>query len=714
MINVTCKIIKQIFAKDDFRIFGCQIISGGTGIKVNRYGNITIKGELSYLSENKIYELCLEALPQTYNGETQYEVVSVPSMENISIKDMSEDDDLAILNDITSKDLAKEIHSAYPHYCQMILRNEPIDLNKIKGVKGYRHEVHKRKLNERFVYYNIINKFREYKLTIKDCKELFKLYDTSEKVVEQLNNNPYFCLVAICRKAFLSVDKLILKERPELIDSDVRCELYIYYILTNNENNGNTYMSAIDMANNLPSNLIIKSKDVVENSELFIYDEINNVVAIASTYNAEQNIANFINNINNNHTDFNWECNEKTHPTLTNEQRNVLTMVSKNGIIILDAKAGSGKTFTMFSLIELCDKHGMECRLFAPTGRAAKRLSELTEHDASTIHRGTSLGTEEIYDDVIIIDEASMLNLSTMSMLIKSIKNENAHIIFIMDIEQLPPIGLGYVAKEMIDSGILPICTLTKVFRFNGSGMMKATTLARNGENYLKEVSREKFNDYSMIPFTGLEQITNIYLKQVEKSTINDVCVITPRNIGEYGTYNINNHLQNAINPIKKNEKFFKRKLGNFIIKFHENDKVMVTKNNYETLLKDSDEMQAVFNGEMGRVLKVCSDHLEVEIDDKIFIFFQDDIENLLLGYCTTVYKFQGSQIDYPIILTLNEYKNQLNKNLLYTALSRGQKQLIEIGEESAIEYALSHTISKQYKNNLCKMLQEGKSEKTN
>jgi exodeoxyribonuclease V alpha subunit len=714
MINATCKIIKQIFAKDDFRIFGCQIISGGTGIKVNRYGNITIKGELSYLSENKIYELCLEALPQTYNGETQYEVVSVPSMENISIKDMSEDDDLAILNDITSKDLAKEIHSVYPHYCQMILRNEPIDLDKIKGVKGYRHEVHKRKLNERFVYYNIINKFREYKLTIKDCKELFKLYDTSEKVVEQLNSNPYFCLVAICRKAFLSVDKLILKEHPGLIDSDVRCELYIYYILTNNENNGNTYMSAIDMANNLPSNLIIKSKDVVENSELFIYDEINNVVAIASTYNAEQNIANFINNINNNHTDFNWECNEKTHPTLTNEQRNVLTMFSKNGIIILDAKAGTGKTFTMFSLIELCGKHGMECRLFAPTGRAAKRLSELTEHDASTIHRGTSLGMEEIYDDVIIIDEASMLNLSTMSMLVKSIKNEHAHIIFIMDIEQLPPIGLGYVAKEMIDSGVLPICTLTKVFRFDSSGLMKVTTLARNGENYLKEVSHEKFNDYSMIPFTDLEQITNVYLKQVEKSTINDVCVITPRNIGEYGTYNINNHLQNAINPIKKNEKFFKRKLGNFIIKFHENDKVMVTKNNYETLLKDSDEMQAVFNGEMGRVLKVCSDHLEVEIDDKIFIFFQDDIENLLLGYCTTVYKFQGSQIDYPIILTLNEYKNQLNKNLLYTALSRGQKQLIEIGEESAIEYALSHTISKQYKNNLCKMLQEGKSEKTN
>src|SRR5574344_747993 len=153
---------------------------------------------------------------------------------------MTEEEDLEILKQVSSGGLIDVIHKAYPHYCQMILKNEPIDLNKIKGVKNARHNAHVRLLNERFKYYNAQMSLDYYKLSLDDCKVLYKIYEDKDDIIEHLNKNPYYCLVNICHKPFIPTDKLILAHDNKWIDSDERCEYFIYHVLKQNELKGNT------------------------------------------------------------------------------------------------------------------------------------------------------------------------------------------------------------------------------------------------------------------------------------------------------------------------------------------------------------------------------------------------------------------------------------------------------------------------------------------
>lgn len=742
MITVKCKITKQLYSKDDFRIFSCVPLDHTDSIQLSKYGSFTITGDLGYLTEGNEYTLNIET-DKEYNGTMQYKVISVPSLD-IDVENMTEQEDLELLKQISSGGLIDVIHEAYPHYCQMILKNEPIDLKKIKGVKDFRHKAHVRLLNEKFKYYNTKMSFDYYKLSMEDCKGLYKIYGDKDNIIKNLEKNPYYCLMCICHKSFTTIDRLILSHDKKWIDSDIRCEYFIIHVLEQNELKGNTYMNAVEMSRGLDRYVIAKSKDVAIKSNMIYYDEATNNIALQNTYSAEYNIANFIIDKINNSTKLDWKWQDfKDTPNgeLTDEQQNVLKEFCEHNILILDAFAGSGKSTTMFSIIQMCEYYGYKCRLLAPTGRASKRLSETTNRDAYTIHRGTGMGLAEIDDDVIIIDESSMLNLETASMVFNSIQNPNVRILFVMDIEQLPPIGLGNIAKEMVDSKIVPMCTLTKVFRFSSGGMIKTTTLARKGEYYLPEVGDKVGNkvgdknsiilgdekDYEFMSFNNtIDQVIDKYMEYINSGIkAEDIAILTPKNIGTYGTYNINNLIQDKVNPIKEKEKYLENTVTRnniqYKIKFHMNDLVLVTKNNYDMLnWQNYDEMSfddeltpddmpksEIFNGEIGTVVGFVENAMQVLINDEIIMFFKEDVKNLLLGYCTTIFKFQGSQIKYPIILTLNEYKGQLNKEMLYTCLSRGQKKVTEIGDIGAIQYALKTKALNNKKNQLCKLLKE-------
>lgn len=733
-MNVECIISKQVFARDNFRIFGCRPCDTYKNLKLNKYGTFTITGELSYLVEGEQYTLNIKESEKHYNNETQYNVISVPSFEIPDTTTMTEKDELKLLHEITTNTLAESIHEVYPDYCKLILNDEEdkIDLNKIKGVKKVRHNSHIRKLNEKYKYYSLQQQYKYLDLSFSDCQSLFERFKTLEDIDKEIKNNPYRIMIDFCLQSFPKTDTLILNHDESMRESNCRCEYYILYILQQNEAKGHTYMSAVDMAMQLDHAVIKKSKDVAMNSLNIWYDEKTNQIARMRTHVVEKKIAEFILNKTKQNIPLDWNC-EDFKNNLTDEQFNVLTSFCKHDIIILNGFAGTGKSFTMLSLVQMIEANSFSYRLFAPTGKAAKRLAEATNREASTIHRGTAMGSAEIYDDVIIIDECSMLNLETMYMIINSIKNSNARIVFVLDIEQLPPIGLGCVAREMINSEIIPTCTLTKVFRFSSGGMIKTTTLARQGNWYLDELQDKdsvilgKEKDYEYIKSNHTtEQIINKYLEYIDKGiSPEDIAVLTTRNIGEYGTYNINNLIQKEANPLKKKEQHFDKsftyKNTNYKITFHENDLVLITKNNYnmlsyedyddmtfENLAKEDMPQSSIFNGEIGKVTGFMDKMMMVRIDDKTIMFSQTDTRNLLLGYCTTTFKFQGSQIAYPIILTLMEHKNQLNKNLLYTNLSRGQKKITEIGDLDAIQYSLNTKEINDKKNLICEMVKEG------
>jgi exodeoxyribonuclease V alpha subunit len=716
-INCKCNITKTLFNKDDFRIFACRLIEPNEKIQLNKYGGITLIGDISYLIEGNTYELNISPLEKQYNGETQYSVDSCPTMDGIDISNLSEDDDYELLKQITTDALAKKIHEVYPKYCQMILNGDDIDLNKIKGVKEYRHNVHVRRLNAQFKYYHIMREFPQYKLSANECKTIYNIYESTTGVIDAIKNNPYYILILLCGRAFPKVDSMIIGSDDKWVDSDIRCEYNMCYILQQNELAGNTYMNAIDMANAMVPNLVAKSKDVIMKSDILHFEEDMNIASLRSTYEHEMFIANSISDLAHDNIVLNWDCAQfnKTMDgnDLTSEQKNVLKTFCEHRLMILDSCAGSGKTSTMLALIQMCEANGYTYTLLAPTGKASKRISEATNRDAYTIHRATESGDGSLDTNVIIIDECSMLTIETMLMILNTISCPTARIVFIMDVEQLPPIGLGCVGRELLKSNKIPTCTLTKVFRFSSGGMIKTTTLARRGEYYLDTDSPKSplllgdEKDYEFIPFNGnVSQIIERYMTYINNGvSIDDVVVLTPRNVGEFGTYNINNIIQDYVNPIGQHEQTFKRRVNNMTVQFHKGDLVLVTKNNYDMIgwqdyedaMFDKDispddlPKTAIFNGEIGRVLSFVDDAMKVAIDDKIIMFFKDDMNNLLLGYSTTIYKFQGSQIAYPIILTLNAHKNQLSKNLLYTCLSRGQKRVVEIGETSAIHYSLNN-----------------------
>lgn len=739
MIECKCKIHKQIFQKDDFCILSCKPMEEVAELQVNKYGTITVLGELSFLNLNKEYTLRLVE-GDRYRGEQQYKVVSVKEFEIEDIESMTPEDNYRVLCEITTKNLANTIQKVYPDYCKRILLGQEVDTGKIKNVKDFRFSAHVRLLNEKFRYHKIMIDCEKYKIKLSEARDLYNyccVVKGDNKPLDILEKTPYFALINICKRNFKSADSLILSVNPKMIDSDDRCLFYMLYILSQNEMKGNTYMNAVDMAEQLDSMVMPKAKKVAEESGLIYYDKKTNDIARMVTYYSELSIADFICKLLKHNTELDLDYQKFDNIQhgkiqMTDEQINVLKQFCKHNLLILDAKAGSGKTTVMKSLIDMCDAYKMDYALFAPTGKAAKRLSESTNRNATTIHRGTHMGTIGIDTDVVIVDEASMLNLSTASMLFNSILNKySVRVLLVMDIEQLPPIGIGNIAREMINSNMIPMCTLTKVFRFASGGMTAVTTLSRSGTPYLDindmrdNIILGKEKDYEYKKFTGdVNEIIDTYMSYINNGVNReDVVVLTPRNVGEYGTYNINNLIQEKINPVHKGEQIFSRKIKgeNIEIRFHVGDLVMVTKNNYKmvslryhkiilnnrTITQDDVPHTSVFNGEMGVVVGMDNEGMHVSINDEIIVFYQNDINNLLLGYCTTIYKFQGSQIPYPIILTLNAHRSQLSKNLLYTSLSRGQKKVIEIANRDAIDYSLNHLVLDETKNKLCEYIKE-------
>lgn len=738
-MKLKIQVTKCIGKYPNRQILGCVPMDFDVDVILSKYGNFTLIDEMLVLSEGKIYTVEMEETESKYGK--QYKLISVPSFSIQSVETITDEMEYELLSEITSGSIINSIHDAYPDYLRLILqgRQDEIDLKKIKGVKEYRHNLYCRLINEKFKYYHILESNKQYKLELKDCKALANIYSTVEKINEMMQENPYYCLVYICGRDFLNADKVIMECRHDLVDSDIRTEFAMIYLLKLNEQEGHTYIDAKEIGNKmLPFGLEVvrKLKDVAVDSELIYYNEVENTLALTNTYLAECRIVEFVKDKLNNSTkleDWDWHKFTKIKDgELTDEQSYVLKNFCENNITILNAIGGSGKSSSMLALLDMCDFYHKSYTLLSPTGRASKRLAEQSFRPASTIHRGTGMGTKDIYSDVIIADESSMITIETMLMIINSVKNPNARFVFLLDTNQLPPIGLGYVLREIIDSKIMDICSLTRVFRFGEGGLSYATTLSTKGKHYLPDdietqtsATLGKNKDYKFIKTENdPNQILDIYIDFINKGVNpSDIAVITPRNTGEYGTYALNNLIQNEINPPKPNEMImeYKVKYNNieYPIVFRVGDLVLVTKNDYnmineETyqLLEFEDDITiedvekvSIFNGEIGEVLYIGKSIMKVKIDNEIIIFNKSNIYNLVLGYVLTTFKLQGSEVFYGIVLTLNQHKNQLNKNLLYTSLSRGRKQVVEVGDLDANKYSLATDGDKRFRCNIGKML---------
>lgn len=378
-------------------------------------------------------------------------------------------------------------------------------------------------------------------------------------------------------------------------------------------------------------------------------------------------------------------------------QADAIRKAAVSKVMVLTGGPGTGKTTTTQGIIAAYRSFGLKILLAAPTGRAAKRMTEATGLEAKTIHRLLECKPPEGYQknednpldgDVLIIDECSMIDMILMNALLKAIP-EGMRLILVGDIDQLPSVGAGNVLRDIIDSGVFPVVRLTRIFRQAQSSRIIMNAHAIN-EGKFPDISNGKNTDFFYIekedPEEAVQEIVRLVknnLPRYYKTPWNHIQVLTPMQKGIVGAANLNLALQEALNPQGDG-----LRRGGYL--FRTGDKVMQIRNNYE---------KEIFNGDIGTVecVNLQERTLKVNFDQHIIEYEASELDELVHAYATTIHKAQGSE--YPIVVMpvlMNHYV-MLQRNLIYTGITRAKKVLVIVGTRKALSYAVRNvTVTKR------------------
>lgn len=720
-LRVKARVVKEIYHNDNFYILALSPMQENKDLVISQYGTFTCKGELSMLTVGQDYELVLEEINNDKYG-TSYKVIDIPSL---NVDDLTDDDEMQILRQITTDSQAEYVHKAYPNFIRLIINGEEdkIDINKIYNVGVTRLNIYKRLINEKFRYYYLMKQTQPYEISMSDCKLLLNKYRTIEECVYRIESEPYYTLMEILGRTFEHIDKMILDVQPNLKVSEKRCEALIIGVLRRNEIDGSTRLYANDLFYYIKEEYDAKEllpmlKDVAVKSDLIYFDEETKDLSIMSTYLAECRIAEFVKEKIRNSKKLNIDYTKYKNIddfTMSDMQLNALKVFCESNVSILSGTAGVGKTASVKGLISLMEDNNLTYTLLSPTGKAARVLSESTGRKAYTIHKRCFSG--DIDTDVIIVDECGMVSLDVFCMLLTSISNTNARIVFVGDPAQLSSIGLSKIFDDLIKSSVVPMTMLTEVFRYKSDGSLFVATNVRQGKNFFNDKEFVKYDDstleYSVndnYRFILTDDILNRtvteYKKLLQKGIKKEnILVLSPFNVGLFGTYAINNEIQEMVNPAKPNEKVQIRNISKTKIVFRTGDLVINTKNDYEAVkadnyyqcaeiegasVSDYNDYATVVNGQTGIIRDVVDDGLIVQFDEDLIYVDKSKLNQLLLGYAISVHKSQGSTTDYSINIVSNAHKKMLTRGLLYVATTRCKKAHIDIGDINAFKYALT------------------------
>lgn len=611
------------------------------------------------------------------------------------------------------KQTAEKIYAKFGDSVFDVLENDAEALTKVAGLNKKRAHEMRNRYKESFTVRTVISEFASYGIHPYKAAKVCRIFGASS--IEMVKKNPYILCDESIAIEFEEADKLA-EQFGVSKDSKCRLEAGVEYVFRHNLGNGHTFLpygsacavsaellgsdneTIVSIVEEMKKNGILVQRKIANLDALYLaeYDECEHYIASRLLAMSER-----FNN--NDYSSIVSKLEKKQGIEYAPLQKRAILKAAQNSIFILTGGPGTGKTTALVGMVGLFDELGISYALAAPTGRAAKRMSDITGIEAKTVHRLLETARNEvgpavfnrneknpIEEEVIIVDEASMLDIKVFQALLKAMPTDR-RLILVGDADQLPPVGAGNVLRDMINSDLFSSVALTEIFRQARGSLIIVNAHEVNQGKYpdCESIDSDFFfvkrQDKQAIAETCIQLVCKSLPKKFSLDPLKDIQLITPTHNGETGTVQINRMLQQVLNPPhrSKTEYVFADKV------FRCGDKVMQTKNNYDLVWVKVDTGEigdGIYNGDIGIISEIdlLNRVMTVDFDGRICEMPFDTLSELELAYAITVHKSQGNE--FRCVVMPAYFAGRLStRNLLYTAITRAREIMVLVGLPDAV-----------------------------
>ena len=611
--------------------------------------------------------------------------------------------------------LASRIVDTFGDDTMTILEETPGRLTEVKGISPKKADAIIKELGQMFGMRSAMNFLSSYGLTPAEGVRAWKKWGPI--TVDVVKDNPYLLCDEEIGVEFKRADEIALSVGIEE-DSGKRLFGAVSHVLRHNLKNGHTCLARQTVVQLVMRLTGVEEAAIeadidqrIEEEELFSVQKNREFLFLPSMYNAERYIAMRLSMMLQNRFFVSRNIDEMIDRTEAEKgihyeslQREAIREALQKSMLILTGGPGTGKTTTLNAIIDLLEDEGLSIAIAAPTGRAAKRVSEVTGRDAKTIHRllevdfGSSEVTTFVHNeqhplkaDAVVIDEMSMVDTTLFESLLRGCRM-GCKLILVGDSDQLPSVGPGNVLRDLIDSGCIPTVELKQVFRQAAESRIVTNAHRIVAGEYpdLKTKDNDFFFLRRQSAAAVLSTVTELVAKRLPASygysPLEDIQVLTPQRKGDLGVGALNESLQAALNPPQKGKREYKSTFATF----REGDKVLQTRNNYDIEWEKpgtGEKGMGIYNGDIGIIQRIdlVGGTMEIDFDGRRCEYTLEMAPELDLAYAVTVHKSQGSEYSAVVLPIFGGYDKLYFRNLLYTAVTRARKLLIIVGSESRV-----------------------------